>query len=125
MSLSASCKEENMFLQVVKTSMLNEETRRKDKSALSQSEANVSSCVSPFKDLYKKCYLAHFVCTECRVLLFEIEFFSVFCSLCLPRVLFVFFKLSIKPSFIFCCYPAEQVVSTFTRNSSQSTPKNR
>ena len=37
-SLSASCKEENLSLQVVKTSILNKETRRKDKSALSESE---------------------------------------------------------------------------------------
>ena len=41
-SLSTSCKEENMSLQVVKTSILNEEIRRKDKSVLSQSEANVT-----------------------------------------------------------------------------------
>ena len=41
-SLSASCKEENMFLQVVKTSILNEETIRKDKSAFSESEGNVA-----------------------------------------------------------------------------------
>ena len=38
---SASCKEDNLSLQVVKTSILNEETRRKDKSALSKLEANV------------------------------------------------------------------------------------
>ena len=31
-SLSAPCKEENMSLQVVKSSILNEETRRRDKS---------------------------------------------------------------------------------------------
>ena len=42
MSLSASCQEENLSLQVVKTSILNEETRRKDKSALFESEANVA-----------------------------------------------------------------------------------
>ena len=41
-SLSASCKEVNLSLQVVKTSILNEEIRRKDKSVLSQSEANVT-----------------------------------------------------------------------------------
>ena len=41
-SLSASCQEENLSLQVVKTSMLNKETRRKDKSALSESEVNVA-----------------------------------------------------------------------------------
>ena len=37
-SLSASCKEENLSLQVVKTSILNKETRREDKNALSESE---------------------------------------------------------------------------------------
>ena len=42
MSLSASCKEDNLCLQVVKTSILNEETRRKDKSALSELEVNVT-----------------------------------------------------------------------------------
>ena len=41
MSLSASCKEENLSLQVVKTSILKEETRR-DKSALFESQANVA-----------------------------------------------------------------------------------
>ena len=39
-SLSDSCK--NLTLQVVKTSILKEETRRKHKSVLSQSEANVA-----------------------------------------------------------------------------------
>ena len=39
---SASCKEDNLSLQVVKTSILNEETRRKDKSALSELEVNVT-----------------------------------------------------------------------------------
>ena len=42
MPLNDSCKEENTSLQVVKTSILNEETRRKDKSALSESEANLA-----------------------------------------------------------------------------------
>ena len=37
-SLSASCKEENLSLQGVKTSILNKETRREDKNALSESE---------------------------------------------------------------------------------------
>ena len=41
-TLSTSCKEDNLSLQVVKTSILNEETRRKDKNVLSQSEANVT-----------------------------------------------------------------------------------
>ena len=41
-TLSNSCKEDNLSFQVVKTSVLNEETRRKDKGALSQSEANVT-----------------------------------------------------------------------------------
>ena len=41
-SLSASCQEENLSLQVVKTSILKEETRRKYTNALSQSEANVA-----------------------------------------------------------------------------------
>ena len=43
-TLSSSCKEDNLSLQVVKRSILNEETlsRRKDKSSLSQSEANVT-----------------------------------------------------------------------------------
>ena len=41
-SVNASCQEENLSLQVVKTSILNEETRRKDKGVLSQSEANVA-----------------------------------------------------------------------------------
>ena len=40
-SLSASYKEENLSLQVVKTSILNKETRRKDKSVQFESEANV------------------------------------------------------------------------------------
>ena len=34
-SLSTSCQEENLSLQVVKTSILNEETRRKDKDVQS------------------------------------------------------------------------------------------
>ena len=42
MPLNDSCKEENTSLQVVKTSILNEETRRKDKSALFELEANVA-----------------------------------------------------------------------------------
>ena len=41
-SLSTSCEEDNVSLQVVKTSILNEETRRKDKSALFELEANVA-----------------------------------------------------------------------------------
>ena len=41
-SFTASCQEEKLSLQVVKTSMLNKETRRKDKSALSESEVNVA-----------------------------------------------------------------------------------
>ena len=41
-SLSASCQEENLPLQVVKTNILKEETRKKDKSALSQLKANVA-----------------------------------------------------------------------------------
>ena len=42
MSLNASCQGENLSLQVAETNILNEETRRKDMSALSQSEANVA-----------------------------------------------------------------------------------
>ena len=34
-TLNTSCKEENLFLQAVKTSNLNEETRKKDKGAFS------------------------------------------------------------------------------------------
>jgi transposase InsO family protein len=45
-TLSNSCKEDNLSLKVVKTSILNEETRRKDKGALSQSEANVTQELS-------------------------------------------------------------------------------
>ena len=45
-SLSTSCKEDNLSLQVVMTSILNKETRRKDKSALSQLEANVTQELS-------------------------------------------------------------------------------
>ena len=41
-TLNTSCQEENLSLQVVKTSILNEETRRKDKGILSQSEVNVT-----------------------------------------------------------------------------------
>ena len=41
-TLNTSCQEENMSLQVVKTSILNEETRRKDKCVLPQSESNVA-----------------------------------------------------------------------------------
>ena len=41
-SLSTSCQEENSSLQVVKTSILNEETRRTDKGDQSQSEANMA-----------------------------------------------------------------------------------
>ena len=41
-SLYTPCQEENLSLQVVKTSILNEETRRKDKGVLSQLEANVA-----------------------------------------------------------------------------------
>ena len=42
MTLSTSCQEENLSLQMVKTSILNEETTRKDKGVLSQSETNVA-----------------------------------------------------------------------------------
>ena len=42
MSLSASCKEENLSLQVVKRSILNKERRKRDKSALFELEANVA-----------------------------------------------------------------------------------
>ena len=41
-SLITSFQEENLSLQVLKTSILNEETRKKDKGVLSQSEANVA-----------------------------------------------------------------------------------
>ena len=41
-TLSTLCQEENLSLQVVKASILNEESRRKDKGALSQSESNVA-----------------------------------------------------------------------------------
>ena len=50
MSHSASCQEENFSLQVVKTSLLNEETRRKDMRALSQSESNVAQNLSKGRD---------------------------------------------------------------------------
>ena len=39
---NTSHEEENLSLQVVKTSLLNEETRRKDKGVLSQADANVT-----------------------------------------------------------------------------------
>ena len=42
LSLNTSCQEDNLSLQVVKTSILNEETRWKDKGIMSQSEANVA-----------------------------------------------------------------------------------
>ena len=41
-TLSTSCQEENLSLQTVKTSTLNEEARRKDKGVLSQSESNLT-----------------------------------------------------------------------------------
>ena len=41
-TLNTSCQEENLSLQVLKTSIVNEETRRKDKSVLSQADANVT-----------------------------------------------------------------------------------
>mgnify|MGYP000084769356 FL=1 len=41
-TLNTSCQEENLSIQVVKTSILNEESRRKDKGVLSQSESNVA-----------------------------------------------------------------------------------
>ena len=41
-TLSTSCQEEDLSLQVVKTSILNEEARMKDKGVLSHSDANVS-----------------------------------------------------------------------------------
>ena len=41
-TLNTSCQEENLSLQVVKTSILNEETRRKDKGVLSQENANAT-----------------------------------------------------------------------------------
>ena len=41
-TLSTSCQEENLSIQVVKTSILNEESRRKDKGVLFQSESNVA-----------------------------------------------------------------------------------
>ena len=41
-TLSTSCQEENLSPQVVKTSILNEETRRKDKSVLVQLESNLT-----------------------------------------------------------------------------------
>ena len=40
--LSTSCQEENLSLQVVKTSIMNKEARRKNKGVLSQSDANMS-----------------------------------------------------------------------------------
>ena len=42
LTLITSCQEENMSIQVVKTSILNEESIRKDTGALSQSELNVA-----------------------------------------------------------------------------------
>ena len=42
MTLNTTCQEENFSLQVVKTSILNEETRRIDKCVLSQSKANTT-----------------------------------------------------------------------------------
>ena len=50
-------------------------------------EVLVSTSVSPFKDLYKKCSLAHLY-GETTEYYFEFEF-RVFCSLCLSRVLCV------------------------------------
>ena len=41
-TLNTSCQEQNVSIQVVKTSILNEESRRKDKDVLSQSESNVA-----------------------------------------------------------------------------------
>ena len=41
-TLNTSCQEENLSIQVVKTSILNEESRRKDKGVLSQRESNVA-----------------------------------------------------------------------------------
>ena len=40
--LNTSCQEENLSIQVVKTSILNEESKRKDKGVLSQRESNVA-----------------------------------------------------------------------------------
>ena len=42
MILTTSCEEENLSLKVVKTSILNEESRRKKKGDVSQSESNVA-----------------------------------------------------------------------------------
>ena len=41
-TLNTSCQEENLSLQAVKTSILNEEARRKDKGVLVQSESNLT-----------------------------------------------------------------------------------
>ena len=41
-TLNTSCQEENLSLQVVKTSISNEEIRRKDKGVLFQSESNMA-----------------------------------------------------------------------------------
>ena len=41
-TLNTSCQEENLSIQVVKTSILNEESRRKEKSVLSKSKSNVA-----------------------------------------------------------------------------------
>ena len=41
-SLNTSCQEENLSWQMVKTNILNEDTRRKDKGFLPQLEANVA-----------------------------------------------------------------------------------
>ena len=41
-TLNTSCQEQNVSIQVVKTSILNEESRRKVKGALSQSDSNVA-----------------------------------------------------------------------------------
>ena len=54
MSLSASCQEENLSLQVVKTSILNEETRRKGQSVLSQSEANVAKNIGRGRSKHRR-----------------------------------------------------------------------
>ena len=42
MTLNTSCQEENISLQLIKTSILNEESRRKDKGVMSQSESNMA-----------------------------------------------------------------------------------
>ena len=52
-SLSASCKEDNLSRLVVKTSILNEERRRKDKSALSEPEATVAQNLGRGRSRYR------------------------------------------------------------------------